>query len=75
MPVSDPSPVPHAATDGGDRSDVRMIYGASYLLFLLVAIGRRLTPGRRRAGPARRGSVFAEAKAGAATYVPFAFMG
>lgn len=77
MAVQHTPPVLHSA-DGGDRSDFRLIFGASYLLFLLVAVGRRLLPVHRAeaaAGRRRRRSVFAEAKAAAATYLPFAFMG
>ncbi len=77
MAAQHTSPVLHPA-DGGDRSDFRLIFGASYLLFLLVAVGRRLVPRRRWQGAPARGrrrSVFAEARAAAATYLPFAFMG
>lgn len=56
--------------------EYRLLMAVSYPIFLAGAVCSRLLPGRRRsAGKGARFSVFGEARAAAATYVPFAFMG
>lgn len=59
-----------------DLRQARLFFGAAYPFCLAVAVGKRLMPGRgeesRRLGDARQ-SVFREAKAAAASVVPFVF--
>ncbi|TVQ34592.1 MAG: hypothetical protein EA356_10005 [Geminicoccaceae bacterium] len=57
--------------------DFRLILVVAYVYFLLIACVARLLPRSWRPSlpsTGRRGSVFAEAKALAGTFVPFAFM-
>jgi len=62
------------------RREFRLIFAVCFPFFLVAAILARLLPVRGRtfgeAGerPARRGSIFEEAKAAANTTIPFAFM-
>jgi hypothetical protein len=61
-----------------DSLGYQLIFGATFLIFLAVAIADRLVPLRWLMGAAKTENyvaVFAEAKAAAMTYTPFAFMG
>lgn len=61
-----------------DTLGYQLIFGATFLIFLIVAIADRLVPLRWIMGSAKSENyvaVFAEAKAAAMTYTPFAFMG
>jgi hypothetical protein len=61
-----------------DTMGFRLIFAATFLIFLMVAIIDRLLPVRWLMGAAKSESypaVFAEAHSAAATYTPFAFMG
>ena len=50
--------------------EFRLLFGATYLIFLVLALLGRIVP---RRGPSRRGSVFAEAREVASTIIPMAF--
>jgi hypothetical protein len=70
----------HDARHGNDRDAIefRLIYIASFTIFLAGAAIERLMPWRWLAlwsGSRRRGSIIGEAKAAANTFTPFAFMG
>lgn len=61
-----------------DTLGYQLIFGATFLIFLVVAIADRLVPLRWIMGAAKTENyvaIFAEAKAAAMTYTPFAFMG
>lgn len=63
----------------GHRSrslEFRLIFGVSFLVFLVAAMAGRLLPGQaqKEARQASR-SVLAEARAAAHTFVPMVFMG
>lgn len=61
----------------GSRSlEFRLIFGVSFLVFLVAAVAGRLLPGQaqKEARQASR-SVLAEARAAAHTFVPIVFMG
>ena len=53
----------------------RLIFGLSVVVFLIVGAVARLLPRSLRPWPAGRRSLFAEAKAVANRFIPFAFMG
>ena len=70
----------HEARSGIDRDalDFRLIYIASFIIFLASAALGRLMPWRWlgwSSGSHRRGSIVGEARAAANTFTPFAFMG
>lgn len=59
-----------------DRLEFRLLMMLSFPIFLFVACGSRLMRDRTaEVGGRRDGSVFAEARAAAASAIPFAFMG
>jgi hypothetical protein len=61
-----------------DTFGFKLIYGAAFVMFFGAAIVDRLVPLRWVLGAAKSENymaIFAEAKAAAATYTPFAFMG
>jgi hypothetical protein len=61
-----------------DTLGFRLIFSATFLTFLLVAIVDRMVPLRWIMGAAKSENfvaVFAEAKTAAQTYTPYAFMG
>ena len=70
-----------ASTIPASRKDTlgfKLIFASTFMVFLAAAIADRLIPLRWLAGFAKSENymaVFAEAKAAAATYTPFAFMG
>ncbi|WP_372426753.1 hypothetical protein [Salinarimonas chemoclinalis] len=61
----------------GDALEYRLILAGLLPVFLVIEIVSRLAPRGAAAagGPARRGSVWEEAKAAACRAVPLAFMG
>jgi hypothetical protein len=63
----------------GSRSrslEFRLIFGVSFLVFLVAAVAGRLLPGQavKESRQASR-SILAEARAAAHTFVPMVFMG
>jgi hypothetical protein len=73
----EPSGLP-SRTRKAQEGEFRLIFLASFVIFLLAGIVARLLPPRwRRRVPGQVGyeSIFGEAKAAANTFVPFAFMG
>jgi hypothetical protein len=61
-----------------DSLGFRLIFASTFLIFLMAAVVDRLVPLRWIMGAAKSENymaIFAEAKAAAATYTPFAFMG
>jgi hypothetical protein len=59
-----------------DRLEFRLLMLLSFPIFLVVACVSRLTRDRSaEVGARSEGSVFAEARAAAASAIPFAFMG
>jgi len=59
----------------GEERDFRLIFMASFLLFLCAALAARLMPRTwRPAGMSGRRSVLEEARAAANNAIPFAFM-
>lgn len=68
----------HLRRRKADHREFRLIFAATFALFLILALIGRLMPRDRRplgaaAGPAR--SVWGEARAAAYATIPFAFMG
>lgn len=61
-----------------EAGEFRLLFVASFAIFLLVAVVERVLPSSWRAhafGPDSGKSIFGEARAAARTFVPFAFMG
>jgi hypothetical protein len=75
------APTTRTRKDAMARKDTlgfRLIFTTTFLVFLLAAVVDRLVPLRWIMGAAKSENymaIFAEAKAAAATYTPFAFMG
>lgn len=62
----------------GSRShslEFRLIFGVSFLVFLVAAVAGRLLPGQAAKEARQPRSVLAEARAAAHTFVPMVFMG
>lgn len=66
-----PAPRPRKSEAG----EFRLIYLASFAIFLVVGLVARFLPEPWRPYPAGGKSLIGEAKAAADTFVPFAFMG
>jgi hypothetical protein len=67
-----PANRPHAHIRAREAKEFRLMFIATFPLFLAAGLlGRALSPRRR---PSQRKSVFAEARAAANTCIPFAFM-
>jgi len=62
----------HARMRAKEAQEFRLIFIATFPLFLAAGLVKRAVSPRR--GAARRKSVFAEARAAANTCIPFAFM-
>lgn len=58
-----------------DEFQFRIILASTYPFFLLAALVERVIPRAQSAVPQQRRSVFAEARAMAASAIPFVFMG
>jgi hypothetical protein len=59
-----------------EATEFRLIFVASFAIFLMVAIVERFLPSQwRQLGADGNKSIIGEARAAARTFVPFAFMG
>jgi len=68
----------HHSSSGGRDIEFRLIYCASFIVFLIGTLVARLMPWHWliiRSGSPRRGTIISEATAATNRFVPFAFMG